>query len=267
MMGEGKWPGKSAQLVEFFHVVRVPWSEIDRKSMKQFQTSFFQFLAVLAKKIWKIKSKKNPPNIMALPNPFQNTFNAPPWPSQVDPSKFGCIWTPRNDFFDGLCIELGSRAIAQFSLILLHNPAARQQWGETSVLGVDIWNLDQNVRAQCPHLLRLVWECSGGPKNNAPRKTCTSPFWSIFSAFNKSAPRPLFWAPNAPNKSTNRCCGAEEGGNTCREVESNNYFDFWLALNEWIITSPVQHAYFWVFWRFSFSVSKSLLSHATRALN
>ena len=104
MMGEGKWPGKSAQLVEFFHVVRVPWSEIDRKSMKQFQTSFFQFLAVLAKKIWKIKSKKNPPNIMALPNPFQNTFNAPPWPSQVDPSKFGCIWTPRNDFFDGLCI-------------------------------------------------------------------------------------------------------------------------------------------------------------------
>ena len=41
---------------------------------------------------------------MALPNPFQNTFNAPPWPSQVDPSKFGCIWTPRNDFFDGLCI-------------------------------------------------------------------------------------------------------------------------------------------------------------------
>ena len=84
--------------------VRVPWSEIDRKSMNNFQQRFFQFLAVLAKKIWKIKSKKNPPNIMALPNPFQNTFNAPPWPSQVDPSKFGCIWTPRNDFFDGLCI-------------------------------------------------------------------------------------------------------------------------------------------------------------------
>ena len=98
------------------------------------------------------------------------------------------------------------------------------------------------MRAQCPHLLRLVWECSGGPKNNAPRKTCTSPFWSIFSAFNKSAPRPLFWAPNAPIKSPNRCCGAEEGGNTCREVESNNFFDFWLALNEWIITSPVHHA-------------------------
>ena len=34
--------------------------------------------------------------------------------------------------------ELGSRAIAQFSLILLHNPAARQQWGETSVLRVDL---------------------------------------------------------------------------------------------------------------------------------
>ena len=100
----------------------------------------------------------------------------------------------------------------------------------------------QNVWAQCPHILRLVWECSGGPKNNAPRKTCSSPFWSIFSAFNKSAPRPLFWASNAPIKSPNRCCGAEEGGNTCREVESNNYFDFWLALNEWIITSPVHHA-------------------------
>ena len=98
----------------------------------------------------------------------------------------------------------------------------------------------------CGHSARIFWDWSGSvrvaQKNNAHRKTCTSPFWSIFSAFNKSAPRPLFWAPNAPIKSTNRCCGAEEGGNTCREVESNNYFDFWLALNEWIITSPVHHA-------------------------
>ena len=66
--------------------------------MNNFQQRCLPFSAVFDQKIWKIKSQKNPPNIMALPNPFQNTFNAPPWPSQAQQTKFRCKWTPRSDF-------------------------------------------------------------------------------------------------------------------------------------------------------------------------
>ena len=55
-----------------------------------------------------------------------------------------------------------------------------QSCRKTSVLRVMLWNLDQNERARCPQLSRLVWERSNQNCRFATRKTCiwaSSPDW------------------------------------------------------------------------------------------
>ena len=69
---------QNAYLDEFFSVV---WLKIAPQTAKCCPTKphrVFSFSAVFGKKIWIIESEKNSFNIMALPNPSETTFNAPP---------------------------------------------------------------------------------------------------------------------------------------------------------------------------------------------
>ena len=71
-------PAKSAQLVEFFHVVRSQTMNSAQKLTNSNELKNFSFFAVLGKTEIFDRSIFFSPNIMAPPNPFETTFNAPP---------------------------------------------------------------------------------------------------------------------------------------------------------------------------------------------
>ena len=74
----GIQPGKSAQLVEFFHVARSQSMNSAQKSTNSNELKNPIFFAVLGKTEIFDRSIFFSPNIMAPSNPFETTFNGPP---------------------------------------------------------------------------------------------------------------------------------------------------------------------------------------------